>query len=84
MARLRIDVAKSKCRSFGKCMSVAPELFAFDDEKKVRVIESGAASDETIAKAAKGCPYRVITLVDEDTGEQVFPPVRKPPPVSSS
>ena len=84
MARLRIEIAKSKCRSFGKCMSVAPEVFAFDDAKKVRVIEGGVAPDEIVAKAAKGCPYRVITLFDEETGEQVFPPVRKPPPASSS
>lgn len=77
MARLRIDITKSKCRSFGKCMSVAPEVFAFDDEKKVRVTDGASAPDETIAKAAKSCPYRVIALIDEDTGEQVFPPVRK-------
>ena len=77
MARLRIDIAKSKCRAFGKCMSVAPEVFAFDEEKKVRVIEGASAPDEIVAKAAKSCPYRVITLVDQDTGEQVFPPVRK-------
>ena len=77
MARLRIEITKSKCRSFGKCMSVAPEVFAFDAEKKVSVVEGGTASEETIAKAAKSCPYRVIALVDEDTGEQVFPPVRK-------
>jgi ferredoxin len=83
MARLRIEVAKAKCRSFGKCMSVAPEVFAFDGEKKVSVVEGAAAPDETIAKAAKSCPYRVIALFDEDTGEQVFPPVRKAPPPSS-
>ena len=77
MGRLRIEVAKSKCRSFGKCMSVAPDVFAADDEKKVRVIAGGSAPDETITKAAKSCPYRVIALIDEDTGEQVFPPVRK-------
>ena len=52
-------------------------MFAFDDEKKVRLVEGGSAPDETIAKAAKICPYRVIALFDEDTGEQVFPPVRK-------
>ena len=77
MARLRIDITKSKCRSFGKCMSVAPEVFAFDAEKKVSLVEGASAPDETIAKAAKSCPYRVIALVDEDTGEQIFPPVRK-------
>jgi ferredoxin len=77
MGRLRIELSKSKCRSFGKCMSVAPQVFAFDAEKKVSVLAGGSAPDETIAKAAKSCPYRVIALVDEDTGEQVFPPVRK-------
>jgi ferredoxin len=84
MGKLRIDITKSKCRSFGKCMSVAPAVFGFDDEKKVHVVDGAAAPDEVVAKAAKSCPYRVIALFDEATGEQVFPPVRKPPPVSSS
>jgi ferredoxin len=77
MGRLRIELAKSKCRSFANCTKTAPDLFALDDEKKVRIIEGAPAPDETIVKAAKSCPYRVIALVDEDTGEQVFPPVRK-------
>ena len=77
MGRLRIAVTKSKCRSFGKCMSVAPDVFAPDAEKKVRVVEGASAPDETITKAAKSCPYRVIALVDQETGEQVFPPLRK-------
>jgi ferredoxin len=77
MARLRIDLAKAKCRSFGNCTKLAPEVFALDAEKKVRLVEGGTAPDETILKAAKSCPYRVVALVDEDTGEQVFPPVRK-------
>ena len=75
--RLRIDISRNKCRSFGKCMSVAPEVFAFDDEHKVRRVEGGSASDETILKAAKSCPYRVISIVDDETGEPVFPPARK-------
>ena len=82
MARLRIDISRAKCRSFGKCMAVAPDVFAFDEEKKVRTIAGGAAPDEIVVKAAKSCPYRVIALVDEETGEQVFPPLRKPPTVA--
>ena len=77
MARLRIDIARGKCRSFGKCMGVAPEIFAFDEERKVRLVEGGTAPDETILKAAKSCPYRVITIVDDETGAPVFPPGRK-------
>ena len=82
MTRLRIEIARAKCRSFGKCMTVAPDVFAFDEEKKVRAIAGGTAPDETVVKAAKSCPYRVIALVDEDTGEHVFPPVRRPPPAA--
>jgi len=77
MARLRIDLAKTKCRSFGNCTKLAPEVFALDTEKKVSVIEGASVPGETILKGAKSCPYRVIALFDEDTGEQVFPPVRK-------
>jgi ferredoxin len=77
MVRLRIDLAKAKCRSFGNCTKLAPAVFALDAEKKVSVVEGASAPDETIAKAAKSCPYRVIALFDENTGEQVFPPVRK-------
>ena len=77
MARLRIDITRTKCRSFGKCMNVAPEIFAFDDDRKVRLLEGGTAPDEAILKAAKSCPYRVIAVVDDETGEPVFPPVRK-------
>ena len=77
MPRLRIDISRTKCRSFGKCMNVAPEVFAFDAERKVSLVEGGAAPDETILKAAKSCPYRVIAVVDDETGEPVFPPVRK-------
>jgi len=77
MTRLRIDISRTKCRSFGKCMSVAPEVFAFDAERKVRLVEGGTAPGETILKAAKSCPYRVIAVVDDETGQPVFPPVRK-------
>jgi ferredoxin len=76
--RLRVALHREKCRSFGKCMSVAPELFAFDSERKVQQIAGGTAPDETIVKAAKSCPYRVIAVIDEESGEQLFPPIRKP------
>ncbi len=78
MARFRIEIARGKCRSFGKCMAAAPEIFAFDEERKVRLVDGGTAADETILKAAKSCPYRVIAIVDGDTGAPVFPPGRKP------
>lgn len=47
MARLRIDLAKTKCRSFGNCAKLAPQVFALDAEKKVGVVEGASAPDET-------------------------------------
>jgi ferredoxin len=79
MPRLRIETAKAKCRSFGKCMNVAPEVFAFDADRKVSVIDPAGAPGETILKAAASCPYRVISVIDDESGTQLFPPVRKPP-----
>ena len=79
MSRLRIETAKAKCRSFGKCMNVAPDVFAFGADRKVSVTNSAGAPDETILKAAASCPYRVISVIDDESGTQLFPPVRKPP-----
>ena len=80
--RLRIDISRNKCRSFGKCMSVAPEVFAFDEARKANLRDPAGAPEETILKAAKSCPYRVITVVDGETGEPIFPPARKTSPSS--
>jgi ferredoxin len=77
MPRLRAEVARAKCRSFGKCMSVAPEGLAFDEERKARAVAGADVPEETLLKAAKSCPYRAITVLDADSGEQLFPPVRK-------
>jgi ferredoxin len=77
MPRLRIEIAQAKCRGFGKCMSVAPEVFAFDVARKASLRDPAGAPEETILKAAKSCPYRVITVVDDETGEPLFPPARK-------
>ena len=56
-----------------------PEVFAFDADRKVSVIDPAGAPGETILKAAASCPYRVISVIDDESGTQLFPPVRKPP-----
>jgi ferredoxin len=77
MPRLRIDLAKTKCRSFGQCMKVAPAVFAFDADRKVSVVDAGGAPADTVVKAARSCPYRAIAVVDEETGRHLFPAPRK-------
>jgi ferredoxin len=77
MAHMTVSVARDKCQGYGKCAHWAPDTFSLDDANKVVLGDPGATEDEKLlVRAAKACPYRVITVADE-TG-QLFPPVKKP------
>ena len=77
MTRLRIELNTDRCQSFAKCTTTAPAVFALGEERKVVILDKAGADDETIVKAAKSCPYRVISLFDDESGAPVFPPGRK-------
>jgi ferredoxin len=77
MAKLKTSVDKSKCIASGDCIETAPTVFAYDDEGKSSVINQTGAPDKTIVTAARSCPVKAITVVDEETGEQLFPPPKK-------
>ena len=77
MTRLRIELNTDRCRSFAKCTTTAPAVFALGDDRKVVIVDPAGADDETIVRAAKSCPYKVITLIDDATGAPVYPPGRR-------
>jgi ferredoxin len=76
MAELRVTVNKAKCQAYAKCQSIAPAVFALGEDGKVQVLDAAGAPAEAVVKAARGCPYRVIT-VEEVGGPRLFPPERK-------
>jgi ferredoxin len=63
----RID--EGACIAQGDCVDVAPQVFQLDDRAGV----IGTGPDELLLQAAENCPVEAITLVDADTGEQVYP-----------
>ncbi len=77
MAKLKISVNKARCISSGDCVETAPAVFQLDRDGKSEVINPAGAPDGTIVAAARGCPVKAITIVNEDSGEQVFPPPKK-------
>ena len=77
MTQHRVVVNKVKCQSFGRCTALVPEAFGLDESRKVQLLDIEAVAGDQLVKAAKGCPYRAITVTDGETGEQIFPPVRK-------
>ncbi len=71
-----VETDRQKCQGFGKCVNWAPATFSLDDEGKVALGDAGASADDALVKAAKSCPYRVITVSSAERG-QIFPPVKR-------
>ena len=69
----KITVDRELCESNAECVSLAPQVFELDDEELCVVIDPEGAKDKRILDAARACPVDAITLVDELTGEQVWP-----------
>jgi ferredoxin len=62
-------VDEFSCSAHGDCALVAPDVFRVDDIAEV----VGTAPVDVLVKAAEACPAMAITVVDEDTGEQIYP-----------
>lgn len=63
----RVDEAH--CLGYADCADAAPEVFEVDEVASV--IGDGPA--ERVLAAAKACPADAITVLDADTGNQVYP-----------
>jgi ferredoxin len=76
MAKLSITVNKIRCIGSGDCVETAPAVFQLDAEGKSEVVNATGATDSVIVAAARSCPVKAITIVDE-AGVQLFPPPKK-------
>ena len=75
---LRVTVNELKCQSYRGCTAVAPAVFGISVASgKAEVLHGSETSPDVIVQAARSCPYRAISVVDESAGMQLFPPVRK-------
>jgi len=63
----RID--ELACAAHGDCIDIAPHAFALQDTAVV----IAPAGYETLLAAAQACPAVAISLVDDETGRQLFP-----------
>ena len=44
-----------------------------DEENKVILVDAKGADDDTIKESAEACPTDAIILIDEASGEQIYP-----------
>ncbi|MDE3070725.1 MAG: ferredoxin [Acidobacteriota bacterium] len=62
-------IDEQACIAQGDCVDTAPAIFVLEDRATV----IGTGPDDLVLAAAEGCPVQAITVVDSETGEQVYP-----------
>ena len=77
MAKLNITVNKARCVGSGDCVETAPGVFQLDADEKSEAYNPAGAADNVIVAAARSCPVKAITVVDSDSGVQLFPAPKK-------
>lgn len=75
IGKYTVKVERSKCISAASCVAIAPKVFELDEENLARVISQDGNDDEMKLLAAQSCPTAAIIVTDNETGEQVWPPV---------
>jgi ferredoxin len=70
---MKINIDRTKCEGYAKCVQAAPKVFKLDAKMTAEVIDPKADADEKILLAAKICPTKAISLEEDGTGKKIFP-----------
>ncbi len=62
-------IDESACLAHGDCEELAPDVFRVEDVATV----VGTAPRERLVSIAEACPASAISIVDDETGEQLYP-----------
>jgi ferredoxin len=68
----RVEVDRARCFAHERCVAIAPEVFALDEEAISTVGDIAKADDDTLRQAAAACPMEAIFVYDGD-GNQIYP-----------
>ncbi len=71
--KLRVSVDLDICVGNAMCEAYAPKVFVLNDDRQSTVADSTADTLENIMEAAQDCPVSAITVIDDETGETLFP-----------
>jgi len=69
---MNITVDPKKCDGHEKCVQAVPNVFKMNERFIAEVSDPKGDTDEKIIFAAKICPTKAITVVD-DSGKQLVP-----------
>ena len=73
IGKYKLKVVRDLCIGAASCLAMAPETYVLDDENKAVIQENSTDSDENVLLSAQSCPTSAIVVIDNETGEQVWP-----------
>ncbi len=62
-------IDQSACLAHGDCAELAPDVFRVEDV----AIVIASAPPEQLVSVAESCPSSAISVIEETTGEQIYP-----------
>jgi len=68
-----VKVIREKCISAGSCVAIAPGTFVLDEEGIAKIVSQTGDDAETQLLGAQSCPTAAIEVIDNETGEKVWP-----------
>ena len=71
--KLRVSVDLDICVGNAMCETYAPKVFVLNDDRQSTVADPNGDTFENIMEAAQDCPVSAITVIDDETGETLFP-----------
>ena len=69
----KIIINRDACIGAATCFAIAPKVFHIDNENKAVIGDERGADGKTILEAAQSCPVFAITIIDGETGKQIYP-----------
>jgi len=83
MARaLRVRVDHAVCVGNAMCTTIAPAVFALNDDRQSEAVNPAGDTEGKILEAAENCPVGAIVVEDAATGERLFPIAPAPRPAA--
>jgi ferredoxin len=71
--KLRVWVDHNVCVGNAMCTTIAPKVFALNDQRQSEAVSPEGDTVEKIIDAAENCPVSAIIVEDAETGERLFP-----------
>ena len=86
--KYRVKIDRLLCIGAASCVALEPKVFALDQEAKAVLVDPQDSTKEhpgeytyevdeqqaeMIMIAAKSCPTNAISIIDEETGQQIYP-----------